>query len=173
MLKPRLVGERAAGALAATFAVLGDPTRVRLLDALAQRELCVCNLAALVGITESAVSHQLRLLRTLRLVRSRRAGRMVFYALDNHHIRTLLQQGRTHIEEATRTAGAASDEPTSDADNDERRTTSDERGEDQRPATERARVTRLAGPEGPAYRRAVLQFPGTGGLQPRAVTDRP
>ncbi len=112
VLKPRLVGERAAGALAATFAVLGDPTRVRLLDALAQRELCVCDLAALVGITESAVSHQLRLLRTLRLVRSRRAGRMVFYALDDHHIRTLLQQGRTHIEEATRTAGAASDEPT-------------------------------------------------------------
>ena len=103
VLKPRLVGERAAGALAATFAVLGDPTRVRLLDALAQRELCVCDLAALVGITESAVSHQLRLLRTLRLVRSRRAGRMVFYALDDDHIRTLLQQGRTHIEEATRT----------------------------------------------------------------------
>jgi ArsR family transcriptional regulator, lead/cadmium/zinc/bismuth-responsive transcriptional repressor len=110
VLKPRLVGERAAGALAATFAVLGDPTRVRLLDALAERELCVCDLATLVGITESAVSHQLRLLRTLRLVRSRRAGRMVFYALDDHHIRTLLQQGRTHIEEATRTAGATSDE---------------------------------------------------------------
>jgi DNA-binding transcriptional ArsR family regulator len=98
-LRPRLVGERAAAALAATFAVLGDPTRVRLLDALAQQELCVCDLAELVGLTESAVSHQLRLLRTLRLVRSRRAGRMVFYALDDGHIRTLLQQGRTHIEE--------------------------------------------------------------------------
>ena len=98
-LRPALVDERSAAELAATFAVLGDPTRVRLLDALAQRELCVCELAELVGLSESAVSHQLRLLRSLRLVRSRRAGRMVHYALDDDHIRTLLTQGRTHIEE--------------------------------------------------------------------------
>lgn len=98
-LRPRLVGLQNAATLAATFAVLGDPTRVRLLDALAQAELCVCELAELVGLTESAVSHQLRLLRSLRLVRSRRAGRMVYYALDDDHIRTLLQQGRKHIEE--------------------------------------------------------------------------
>lgn len=98
-VRPALVDERSAAALAATFAVLGDPTRVRLLDALAQRELCVCELAALVRLTESAVSHQLRLLRTLRLVRSRRAGRMVYYALDDGHIRSLLTQGRRHIEE--------------------------------------------------------------------------
>jgi DNA-binding transcriptional ArsR family regulator len=99
-VRPALVDERSAAALAATFAVLGDPTRVRLLDALAQRELCVCELAELVGLTESAVSHQLRLLRSLRLVRSRRAGRMVYYALDDDHIRMLLTQGRTHIEES-------------------------------------------------------------------------
>jgi ArsR family transcriptional regulator, lead/cadmium/zinc/bismuth-responsive transcriptional repressor len=98
-LRPRLVGPSAAGALANTFAVLGDPTRVRLLDALAQQELCVCELAALVGLTDSAVSHQLRLLRSLRLVRSRRAGRMVYYQLDDSHIRALLEQGRRHIEE--------------------------------------------------------------------------
>jgi ArsR family transcriptional regulator len=98
-LRPHLVGPTAAAALADTFAVLGDPTRVRLLDALAQQELCVCELAALVGITESAVSHQLRLLRSLRLVRSRRAGRMVYYQLDDSHIRSLLVQGRRHIEE--------------------------------------------------------------------------
>src|SRR5690554_4630628 len=90
-VRPQLVAPEAAAALAATFAVLGDPTRVRLLDALAQRELCVCELAGLVGLTESAVSHQLRLLRSLRLVRSRRAGRMVYYQLDDGHIRTLLQ----------------------------------------------------------------------------------
>jgi ArsR family transcriptional regulator, lead/cadmium/zinc/bismuth-responsive transcriptional repressor len=99
-VRPALVDERAAAALAATFAVLGDPTRVRLLDALAQRELCVCELAELVRLTESAVSHQLRLLRSLRLVRSRRAGRMVYYALDDGHIRSLLTQGRRHIEES-------------------------------------------------------------------------
>jgi DNA-binding transcriptional ArsR family regulator len=98
-VRPRLVEPEAAVELAATFAVLGDPTRVRLLDALAQRELCVCELAELVSSTDSAVSHQLRLLRSLRLVRSRRAGRMVYYALDDAHIRALLTQGRRHIEE--------------------------------------------------------------------------
>jgi DNA-binding transcriptional ArsR family regulator len=98
-VRPVLVSQPAAEALAATFSVLGDPTRVRLLDALAAQELCVCELAELVGISESAVSHQLRLLRSLRLVRSRRDGRMVFYRLDDGHIRSLLEQGRRHIEE--------------------------------------------------------------------------
>jgi DNA-binding transcriptional ArsR family regulator len=94
-----LVSDRAAAALAATFSVLGDPTRVRLLDALARRELCVCELAELIGSSESAVSHQLRLLRSLRLVRSRRSGRMIYYRLDDEHIRLLLDQSRRHIEE--------------------------------------------------------------------------
>jgi ArsR family transcriptional regulator, lead/cadmium/zinc/bismuth-responsive transcriptional repressor len=94
-----LVSDRAAAALAATFSVLGDPTRVRLLDALARRELCVCDLAELIGSSDSAVSHQLRLLRSLRLVRSRRSGRMMFYRLDDDHIRLLLDQSRRHIEE--------------------------------------------------------------------------
>lgn len=99
VLRPRLVGEREAVELADTFAVLGDPTRVRMVDALAHGELCVSDLAALVGLTESAVSHQLRLLRSLRIVRARRAGRLVYYQLDDAHIRTLLDQGRRHIEE--------------------------------------------------------------------------
>ena len=80
-------------ALAETFRALGDPTRVRLLTALAQAELCVCDLAALAGISESATSHQLRLLRSLRLVRTRRDGRMVYYRLDDDHIVKLLAQG--------------------------------------------------------------------------------
>jgi len=90
--------------LAETFKTLGDPTRVRLLSALSRAELCVCDLATLLGLTESAVSHQLRLLRSLRLVRARRDGRMVFYRLDDDHIVRLLQQGREHIEEAGRRA---------------------------------------------------------------------
>lgn len=98
-IRRTLVSERAAEALAATFSVLGDPTRVRLLDALAQQEMCVCELAEIVDSSESAVSHQLRLLRSLRLVRSRRSGRLVFYRLDDEHIRRLLDQGRRHIEE--------------------------------------------------------------------------
>jgi ArsR family transcriptional regulator len=85
--------------LAEIFKALGDPTRVRLLSALAAAELCVCDLATLLGLSESAVSHQLRLLRSLRLVRARRDGRMVFYHLDDDHIVRLLTQGREHAEE--------------------------------------------------------------------------
>src|SRR3990170_1488784 len=86
--------------LADTFRALGDPTRVRILDALAAGELCVCDIASLVGISESAASHQLRLLRGLRLVRPRRAGRQGYYAVDDHHILELLNQARTHVQEA-------------------------------------------------------------------------
>ena len=86
-------------ALADTFRVLGDPTRVRILDALSAGELCVCDIASLVGISESAVSHQLRLLRGMRLVRPRRDGRQVFYAVDDQHIIELLRQALTHVEE--------------------------------------------------------------------------
>jgi ArsR family transcriptional regulator, lead/cadmium/zinc/bismuth-responsive transcriptional repressor len=94
-----LLGARTVEAIAETFRVLGDPTRVRILDALEAGELCVCDIASLVGISESAASHQLRLLRGMRLVRPRRAGRLVYYAVDDHHILELLTQARTHVEE--------------------------------------------------------------------------
>jgi ArsR family transcriptional regulator, lead/cadmium/zinc/bismuth-responsive transcriptional repressor len=99
-VRAALPGPRAVEGLAETFKALGDPTRVRLLSALSRAELCVCDLATLLGLTESAVSHQLRLLRNLRLVRARRDGRMVFYRLDDDHIVGLLGQGRAHVEEA-------------------------------------------------------------------------
>ena len=91
-------GDDVAG-LADTFSALGDPTRVRILDALSHGELCVCDLAAVLGLTQSAVSHQLRLLRGLRLVRPRRDGRMMFYALDDRHITSLFRQTLQHVEE--------------------------------------------------------------------------
>ncbi len=94
-----LVAPATAAALSDTFRALGDPTRVRMLDALAHGELCVCDLAAVVGISESAVSHQLRLLRALRLVRGERRGRQVFYSLDDQHILDLVSKGRHHVEE--------------------------------------------------------------------------
>ena len=72
---------------------------VRLVDALMQGERCVCDLASLVGMTESAVSHQLRLLRGARLVRVRRAGRLAFYSLDDHHVAGLVHDTRRHVEE--------------------------------------------------------------------------
>jgi ArsR family transcriptional regulator, lead/cadmium/zinc/bismuth-responsive transcriptional repressor len=94
-----LASARTVEAIAETFRVLGDPTRVRILDVLAMGELCVCDLAALVGISESAVSHQLRLLRGMRLVRPRRAGRQVFYSMDDQHIVQLMRLAITHVQE--------------------------------------------------------------------------
>jgi DNA-binding transcriptional ArsR family regulator len=97
--KLRLMPPRAVHALADTFRVLGDPTRVRILDALSGGELCVCDIAALSGISESAASHQLRLLRGMRLVRTRRSGRLIYYTLDDHHIVALLKLALTHVQE--------------------------------------------------------------------------
>jgi ArsR family transcriptional regulator len=102
-----LIGARAAAGLAETFKVLGDVTRVRMLDALSRSELCVGDLAGLLGLTESAVSHQLRLLRSMRLVRSRRAGRMIMYMLDDDHIVKLFRQGLDHVEESSASTGGS------------------------------------------------------------------
>jgi ArsR family transcriptional regulator len=83
--------------LSNTFQALSDPTRVRLISALFQTELCVCDLAAVLGMSQSAVSHQLKSLRDQRLVKSRRVGREVFYTLDDDHIRELYRLGLDHI----------------------------------------------------------------------------
>jgi ArsR family transcriptional regulator len=101
-LKRRLMSNSSVVRLAETFRVLGDTTRVRILDALTRAELCVSDIATLLGLSESAVSHQLRLLRGMRLVRARRAGRLVFYALDDGHIVKLFEQGLEHVEESNR-----------------------------------------------------------------------
>jgi ArsR family transcriptional regulator len=85
-----------AQAVAATFQVLGDPTRVRIVHALSLGELCTSDLAGVVGMSESAVSHQLRTLRQLHVVRSRRDGKLVYYSLNDDHVRSLFQQGLEH-----------------------------------------------------------------------------
>ena len=99
-IRPRLLGPRTVAAVSDVFKLLGDPTRVRLVDALTHGERCVCDLATLVGMTESAVSHQLRLLRGARLVRVRRSGRLAYYSLDDHHVIGLLHDTRKHVEES-------------------------------------------------------------------------
>jgi DNA-binding transcriptional ArsR family regulator len=81
------------------FAVLADPTRLRLISLLCRRELCVCDLAEHLGVSESAVSHQLRALRGARLVRYRKEGRQVFYRLHDHHVVALYQAVRDHLAE--------------------------------------------------------------------------
>jgi DNA-binding transcriptional ArsR family regulator len=98
-VKSGLLSDTSVAALAETFKVLGDTTRVRILDALSRTELCVRDIAELLGLSESAVSHQLRLLRTARLVRPRRAGQQIFYTLDDHHIVGLFAQGLEHVQE--------------------------------------------------------------------------
>lgn len=100
-----MVSDETASQLAATFAVLGDPTRVALISALMHSELCVCDLAALVKLSQSAVSHQLRLLRAMRLVKYRREGRVVYYSLDDQHIGNLFREGQHHVAEGGRTDG--------------------------------------------------------------------
>ena len=81
------------------FKVLGDSTRGRILFVLLVSEMCVCDLSQLLGISVSAVSHQLRILRQARLVRYRREGKTVFYSLADEHVRTLLAQGLEHVQE--------------------------------------------------------------------------
>ena len=98
-VRARLLSGPSVGQIAETFKLLGDPTRVRLVDILSHGERCVCDLASLAGLSESAVSHQLRLLRSARLVRVRRTGRMAYYSLDDHHVVGLLHDTRKHIEE--------------------------------------------------------------------------
>jgi ArsR family transcriptional regulator, lead/cadmium/zinc/bismuth-responsive transcriptional repressor len=83
--------------LAALFDALGDPTRARIVHVLLSQEMCTCDLSAVVGVSESAVSQHLRLLRALRLVRSRRAGKLVYYSLDDGHVSDLVRTGLTHL----------------------------------------------------------------------------
>jgi DNA-binding transcriptional ArsR family regulator len=87
------------GVVAAVFAALGDPTRLGLLTTLARAPLCTCDLAAVLGVTESAVSHQLRLLKELDLVRSRREGKMMYHELADDHVRVLIRIAEEHVSE--------------------------------------------------------------------------
>jgi len=96
--KKEMLPPEKAEDLAALFKAMGDPGRVKILYALSRQELRVCCLQTLLDMSQSAVSHQLRLLRNLRLVKFRREGRMVFYSLDDDHIRHLFAEGLNHIE---------------------------------------------------------------------------
>src|SRR5438094_10383370 len=101
-VRERLPGEAVSQDLAETFRVLADPGRVRLIAALLEGgELCVCDLAAVTGISQTACSHNLRLLRSSRLVRYRKQGRNVYYSLDDAHIRLLLDVGLQHVSHET------------------------------------------------------------------------
>ena len=85
--------------LAELFKVFGDSTRIRILYALFEAELCVCDIAQLLGLSQTAVSHQLRVLKNSKLVKFRREGKTVFYSLADDHVRRIIGQGMEHIEE--------------------------------------------------------------------------
>ncbi len=85
--------------LAELFKVFGDSTRIKILWALDTSEMCVCDLAYLFNMTQSAISHQLRVLKLAKLVKNRRDGKVIYYALDDEHVRQIIDQGLTHINE--------------------------------------------------------------------------
>ena len=85
--------------IAEFFRILGDPTRCKIISALESRELCVCDISSILGMTKSAVSHQLSILRRANLVKYRREGKNVFYSLSDQHVSGIFEAGREHVNE--------------------------------------------------------------------------
>lgn len=99
LVKETMPDEEELNDLADLFKVFGDYTRIRILFVLFEAEVCVCDLAQALNMTQSAISHQLKILKQNRLVKSRREGKSIFYSLADEHVRTIIGKGREHIEE--------------------------------------------------------------------------
>ena len=97
--RAELPSERELADMAELFKTFGDATRIRILCILSQRELCVCDIAAVLSLTQPAVSYQLKALRKARLVKCRRAGKTAYYSLADHHVETILGMAKEHLEE--------------------------------------------------------------------------
>ncbi|MFC1850348.1 ArsR/SmtB family transcription factor [candidate division CSSED10-310 bacterium] len=98
-LKKTMINTDIIERMAAVFSAMADPGRLKILTLLATEELCVCEIVEMVSVSQSAVSHQLRILRNLRLVKSRRSGKMVFYSLKDNHIKQIVAICEEHIAE--------------------------------------------------------------------------
>lgn len=98
-VKGQMPAEELLCGLADFYKVFGDATRVKILYVLLESEMCVCDLAELLGMTQSAISHQLRVLKQMKLVKNRREGKTVYYSLADGHIQTIISQGMEHIQE--------------------------------------------------------------------------
>ncbi len=98
-VRKKMPAEESLYDLAELFKVFGDTTRIRILWALDESEMCVCDIAALLNMTQSAISHQLRVLKQANLVKFRREGKIVYYSLDDEHVRQIFDQGLIHINE--------------------------------------------------------------------------
>ncbi len=99
LIDEHLIGSDLAGRIAGSFWALSDPTRIRIVHALSLAELCNCDLAAILGITESAVSHQMHDLRMMKLVSAERRGRMIYYRLNDSHVRHIFEDTLKHVQE--------------------------------------------------------------------------
>lgn len=99
IVRERMPAEEKLCDLAELFKVFGDSTRIRILFVLFEADVCVCDLAQALNMTQSAISHQLRILKQSKLVKSRREGKSVFYSLADDHVRTIIAQGLDHVEE--------------------------------------------------------------------------
>lgn len=98
-VKEKMPKEESLYDLAELFKVFGDSTRIRILWALDEAEMCVCDIAALLNMTQSAISHQLRVLKQANLVKNRKEGKVVYYSLDDDHVKGIFDQGLIHINE--------------------------------------------------------------------------
>ena len=98
-VRKEMPGEDTLYDLTELFRIFGDSTRIKILYALFEAEMCVCDIADLLGLTQSAISHQLRTLKANKLVRSRREGKTVFYSLADQHVRSIIGQGMDHVME--------------------------------------------------------------------------
>ncbi len=98
-VKKRMPDEENLLDLADLFKVFGDSTRVKILCALFESEMCVCDIAALLGMTKSAISHQLRILKESNLIKNRRDGKVVYYSLNDDHVKNIFDQGLAHVSE--------------------------------------------------------------------------
>ena len=98
-VRKEMPGEDTLYDLAELFRIFGDSTRIRILYVLFESEMCVCDIAQLLGMTQSAISHQLRILKQMKLVKNRREGKTVYYSLADGHIQTIINQGMEHIAE--------------------------------------------------------------------------
>lgn len=99
MVRSKMPLEESLYDLAELFKVFGDTTRIKILWALDEAEMCVCDIAVLLGMTQSAISHQLRILKQVRLVKNRKDGKVVYYSLDDAHVKQIFEQGLVHINE--------------------------------------------------------------------------
>lgn len=99
LVQSKMPQEESLYDLAEFFKVFGDSTRIRILWALAESEMCVCDIANLLNMTQSAISHQLRVLKQAALVKNRRDGKVVYYSLDDAHVQQIIDQGMAHINE--------------------------------------------------------------------------